>query len=155
MNKKKLKDMMPLSLLHSIRMLNSKMQFDNMEQLKNTKKIFLCLVPHHGNLGDQAIIYATKIFLKDNFSEYKLIEIEGCKTYDYARAMKKILNRDDLLFLPGGGNMGDLYIVEEEPRRFIIDKYRDNNIISMPQTINFTNSNIGELEKKENNKSIQ
>ncbi|PRR76503.1 polysaccharide pyruvyl transferase family protein [Clostridium thermopalmarium] len=120
---------------------------------KNTKKIIYCLVPAHGNLGDQAIAYATEKFLHDNFKEYEVLEFERDEIYKYGQAIKSILNKDDLIILHGGGNMGNLYIQEEEPRRFIINNFKNNKIISMTQTITFTDDNKGNIEKEKTIKS--
>lgn len=115
---------------------------------KKEKKIFYMLVPNHGNMGDQAIAYATKRFYEEKFSDYKIIEIErDMIQYEY-KAVKNAINDDDIIVLHGGGNMGNLYIDEEDARRFIIDKFRNNIIISMTQTISFTNDEVGKKEKE-------
>lgn len=97
---------------------------------KNSRKIVYMLTPTHGNLGDQAIAYASYRYLEDNFEDYEIIEVNFKDTYRYAKVLKKILNKDDLIFLHGGGNMGNHYIHEEEARRFIIENFSDNRIIS-------------------------
>lgn len=114
-------------------------------KFKKYKKIIYFLTPTHGNMGDQMIAYATNKYLKDNFNEYKIIEIYRDHVYKYAKSIKKILNKEDLIFLHGGGNMGDLYLGEEITRRFIIENFTDNKIISMTQTMSF----IGKNAKKE------
>lgn len=121
---------------------------EELKKYKNIKKIIYCLVPSHGNLGDQAIAYATRRFFNDNFKEYKVLEFERDEIYIYERLIKSILNKDDLIVLHGGGNMGNIYIQEEEPRRFIISKFKNNKIISMTQTIMFTDDSKGNKEKE-------
>lgn len=115
-------------------------------KLKNTKKIFYMLIPTHGNLGDQAIAYASKKFLMEKFKDYEIIEVNCEDTYKYSKAIKKSMNNDDLIFLHGGGNMGNHYIHEEEARRHIIDKFKDNKIVSFTQTIYFSNDSVGKIE---------
>lgn len=119
------------------------------ENYKNEKKIIYMLVPTHGNMGDQAIALATKQFLQNKFSDYKIIEINREDTNKYLLAIKKFINEDDIFILHGGGNMGNLYPIEEEDRRIIIDKITKNKIISMTQTINFSNdlNGLQELNK--------
>jgi pyruvyl transferase EpsI len=119
---------------------------------KNKKKIIHISTPLHGNMGDQAIVYATNEFLKKEFSEYEIIEIYKKDIYKYTKAIKRILNKDDIIVLIGGGNMGNLWIDEERDRRFIIEKFPENKIISMPQTISFTKDENGQ---KELNKTIK
>lgn len=113
---------------------------------KNKKKIFHMSTPVHGNMGDHAIVYATNKFLSDNFKDYKIIEVYRKDIYTYISTIKKVINKDDFIVLIGGGNMGNLWVNEEVDRRFIIDTFKDNKIISMPQTISFTNDLDGEKE---------
>lgn len=115
-------------------------------RLKNKKKIFYMLIPQHGNLGDQGIAYASKLYLKNKFKEYEVIEVYKDDTYKYSKAIKNVINEDDLIILHGGGNMGNLYIGEELPRRHIIKNFKDNKIISFTQTISFTSDIEGRNE---------
>lgn len=116
------------------------------KKYKDKKKIIHMLTPLHGNMGDQAIVYATNKFLKENFQDYKIIEVYKKDIYKYAKALKKILNYNDFIVLIGGGNMGNLWITEEIDRRFVINTFKDNKIISMPQTISFTDNKDGKKE---------
>lgn len=109
----------------------------------NEKKVFLLLLPTYGNIGDQAIAVATLNYLKDYFSEYKLITIDLEDTYKYMKAIEKSYNEHDLIFLQGGGNMGNLYPYIEEARQFAISHLKKAKIISMPTTISFTNDKRG------------
>ncbi len=97
-------------------------------------------------MGDQAIAYATNKYLKENFKEYEVLEFYKDEVYKYAETIKMILNKDDLIFLIGGGNMGNLYMSEEKARRFIIKNFPKNKIISMTQTISFTKDDKGKKE---------
>lgn len=113
---------------------------------KKSKKIFLTLVPNHKNLGDHAIAYATKKFIEENFKDYKLIEVCMNDIYSDTFAIKKSLNNDDIIMILGGGNMGDMYKQEEWIRRFVISHFQNNKIISLPQTIDFSNTINGQYE---------
>lgn len=124
--------------------------YNKFKKYKNKKKIIYTLVPTHGNMGDQAIVVATMKYLRENFKEYEIIQIYREQTYRYLKTLKKITNRDDLFILHGGGNVGNLYPIEEVYRRFIISKIKNNNIISMTQTMSFSQDNSG---RKELNKS--
>ncbi|MDB8551640.1 polysaccharide pyruvyl transferase family protein [Turicibacter sanguinis] len=116
---------------------------------KKAKKIYYLATPSHGNMGDQAIAEASVQFFYDKFPEYTVIEVYREDVNKYAKAIKKSLNKDDLIFIHGGGNMGNLYIWEEQTRRQIIKLFKNNPIISMTQTITFTSDEFGkkELEK--------
>lgn len=113
---------------------------------KNDKKVIHMLTPIHGNMGDQAIVYATNKFLSKKFRDYKIIEVYKKDIHKHAKILKKILNKNDFIVLIGGGNMGNLWISEEEDRRFVIETFKDNKIVSMPQTISFTNDDDGREE---------
>lgn len=120
--------------------------YNKFKKYKNKKKIIHILTPLHGNMGDQAIVYATNKYLRDNFKDYELLEIYRRDIYKYMKALKKVINPDDLIVLIGGGNMGSLWIDEENDRRFVIKNFPNNKIISMPQTISFTSDSDGDME---------
>lgn len=122
------------------------------KKYKNKKKIIYTLVPTHGNMGDQAIASATINYLKENFVNYDIVQIYREETYRYLKAIKKIINKDDVIILHGGGNLGNLYPVEERDRRFIIQHLRKNKIISMTQTMNFSKDSFGKHELNKSRK---
>ncbi len=122
-------------------------KFENCyEQYMGKKKIFFMITPEYGNNGDQAICYATLRYLKDNFSDYEVIQIPLKDTYKYMRAVKHAYEKNDIILLQGGGNMGNLYIYIERYRRFIMKHLSDCKIISMPTTITFTKDSKGRRE---------
>ena len=87
------------------------------------------MIPHHGNLGDQAITLAELKFLKEILPNITLIyNLENYKKY---------IHDNTLIFLQGGGNIGWTYPFEEKNRRKIIKSYPNNTIIILPQTIYF------------------
>lgn len=116
---------------------------------KNQKKCFVFMAANYGNLGDVAITYAQKLFLEENLKGYTIIEVYIEDVYPLYRSIKKNINNNDIITLIGGGNTGDLYIDFEEKRRFIYKNFKENKIISFPQSIFFSNTKSGnkELEK--------
>jgi pyruvyl transferase EpsI len=50
--------------------------------------------------------------------------------------LRKYIYKDDVIFLHGGGNFGDLYPMEEINRQNIVKSFK-NTIISFPQTVYF------------------
>lgn len=113
------------------------------------KKVVLMGVPHHNNLGDNAIAYAEKEFIKDYLPEYDYYEISE-ETID--KCVYKVIDyidKDSLIFLHGGGNFGDEYLYVEEGRRKVIELFPENTIILFPQTMFFSETKQGkeELEK--------
>lgn len=120
-----------------------KQQIKSMAKQKN---IYLFMVPLHGNLGDQAIVYAQTKLAAEYFPDYNVVEILHRDTKAGVRVLKKLIKNDDLIWLPGGGNMGDEYISEEQARRYIIKHFLHNKIVSFPQTIYFSPTDYGRRE---------
>jgi pyruvyl transferase EpsI len=92
---------------------------------KYNKKVFLIGTPWYGNLGDQAITLGEKYILKECFKGYNIIEVP----YEvYMGKWRKIfglkIKKNDVIFLQGGGNLGSLYLREENLKRDVIKKYK-------------------------------
>ena len=126
-----------------------KNKFNN---LKNRKKILIALIPTHGNLGDHAIAYASIKYLSDKFPEHEIVEINFNETYKYGKSYESIINKDDLVCIIGGGNMGNQYMTDENIRRHMIKHFKNVRVVSLPQTIYFTDDEVGksEFEKSKN-----
>ncbi len=119
---------------------------------KDQKKIIVTLAADYGNLGDVAITYAQKKFLSDNFKDYEVITLPISATYSSLKSLKQRMTSNDIVTIVGGGNMGDMYEDIEEQRRFIIRKFKNNKIISFPQTIDFSNTKKGRASQKRSQK---
>jgi len=113
---------------------------------KNVKKIIYMSIPTHGNLGDHAIVYSSIEILKKKYPHHKIVKINYEDTYLYIDVIKDIISVDDFVALPGGGNMGNHYIWEEQARRHIISNLINIPIISFPQTIYFSDDEEGRKE---------
>ncbi len=113
------------------------------------RKTILMGVPHHNNLGDSAIGIAEKRFIEDNFKDYKYYELSEETLEKCIDKVKDYIDDEDLIFLHGGGNLGDEYLYIEEARRKVIQLFPNNYIIMFPQTIYFSDTSKGreELEK--------
>lgn len=116
------------------------------------KKAVLIGVPHHNNLGDHAIVLAEREYIEDNFKEYYYYEVSEETAEKCLEKVKKHINPEDILFLHGGGNLGDEYLYVEEVRRKVVQLFPNNIIIFFPQTMHFSNTEKG---KKELEKSIE
>lgn len=112
------------------------------------KRIVLCGIPRYGNMGDIAIACAEVQFIKDNFSNYEILEILEHDIKEKISEIQKIISQEDIIFMQGGGNMGDEYIDFEKSRRLMVNTFPDNKIIIMPQTIYFSNTERGKEELK-------
>lgn len=113
------------------------------------KKAILMGVPHHNNLGDHAITIAEKKYIEDNFTEYKYFEISEETIEECIYKITDYIEDEDIIFLHGGGNLGDEYLYVENGRRKVIELLPNNRIIIFPQTIYFSDTKSGkeELEK--------
>lgn len=98
------------------------------------KSIFLMNTPDHGNMGDHQIAIQELQFFNEFFPEYKIEEVSGMEWDYYSNQIKKKVSSDDLIMITGGGYMGDLWEIEDNRVKDIIDSFPDNYIVFMPQT---------------------
>lgn len=92
-----------------------------------------CLLdlPNYYNPGDQLIWKGEEQLLKDLG-----IHIRYRSSIHFFNP-KKVLG-SDCIILNGGGNFGDLYYKHQKFREKILEKFPNNKIIIMPQTIHFS-----------------
>lgn len=109
------------------------------------RKIIFMGMPHHGNIGDQAIALAEEELIKKYFPDFETVEFPEKTLLQSVVEKKSIINNNDILLMHGGGNIGDTYDVPENGRRAIIEMFPNNKIIVFPQTAHF--DNIEELNK--------
>ncbi len=135
-----IKSLIPISLKLKIRHF---LWGKNLELVKtdNKKRIYFFLAAGCNNLGDVAITLAIEKFAENYFSDYTLIQIPLYETLSYINTVKKDIRPHDLIFLVGGGNMGDLYEDIEFYRQHVIKSFHKNPIVSFPQSIYFKSSN--------------
>lgn len=107
------------------------------------KKVVIFLAGFYANLGDLAITYAQKEFLREMYPDRDIIMVPSTETYTGMKTLKKIINKDDIITLIGGGNMSDLYWSLESARLFVIKNFKYNKIISFPQTVSFSDTEKG------------
>lgn len=121
---------------------------------KKTKKIIYLLTPppRLSNIGDHAQAIAIHKWFKKHFSYLEVLELNKDDSDMYILALKYLVNKDDIIFLHSGGNLGDRGIWTESIRRKYIKKFKKNKIISLPQTIYFSSSRKGRIEKKKTEK---
>lgn len=107
------------------------------------KKTVIFLAGFYANLGDLAITYAQREFLREMYPDRDIILVPSTETYTSMKTLKKIINKDDVITLIGGGNMSDLYWSLESARLFVIKNFKKNKIISFPQTVSFSDTENG------------
>ena len=109
-------------------------------------------IPHHGNLGDNAIALAEENIIETYFSEYEKYVVPEKKLEQCAERVKDYVNDDDIILLHGGGNIGDTYITPEAGRRKVIQTFPNNKIIIFPQTAYFSDTEEGRKVLEESKK---
>ena len=92
----------------------------------------------HGwaNLGDHAITLATRSFLAARFP-YRVITIDRQTLAAQWGLVLASIRPHDVVVLPGGGNLGDLWPHEEAARLAVVRAFPHNAIVSFPQSIRF------------------
>lgn len=109
----------------------------------NKPKVYIGLAADYGNLGDVAISYAQYEFLKSTLPGYEIIDVPISRTISNIRAVKKIIRKDDIITLVGGGNLTNHYQDIENLRQRWVASFPKNKIISFPQTIDFSDDFSG------------
>lgn len=115
------------------------------------KKILFIGVPIHNNLGDQAQYYCIKKWLKNNYSDYSIVEFTDNIIYtNYKKIIsliKENISNDDFFVFQSGYRTTDVSNFEGEYAHQMILKNFKNKVIVFPQTVNFKS-------KKEKQKSV-
>ena len=106
------------------------------QDLKPHKHAALVGFPAHENKGDAAIWIGEKILLAS--LGIKTVYEASWSNFRCAALDNVIEQHPDLvILLHGGGNFGDLYAWEMEPRLSIIEHYPNHPIRFLPQSIHF------------------
>jgi len=105
------------------------------DKYNKKKKIVVCLSADYGNLGDVAISITQLEFLKKTFPEYEVFEFPISETYKNMKSLKSIIKKNDIITIVGGGNTSSRYQDIEDCRQFVIKKFKNNIVISFPQSI--------------------
>lgn len=126
---------------------------------KNQKCIYYIGSEEFGNLGDHQIAEAIKKFCDYYFADYHFMEFTIREFPKVKLYLKKYIKKQDLIFLTGGGNLGDAYPEAENLRQDIISTWVKNVKVVFPQTIDFSENskasedfkNAQRIYSKENN----
>ena len=102
--------------------------------LSRKKKIILLGTPHHGNVGDHLIAEAEKEFVKHCLSDKKLIDCSMMFSKEKLGWIKKVISKDDIIAISGGGWLGTEWRHNEEFVRNVIYQFPNNKIVIFPQT---------------------
>lgn len=126
----------------------------NVKRKKNNKdnsskaRIVLMDTPTHGNLGDHAIILAEHRFIEERFPEKKILEFTHQECKYCLKEIKKIVAKEDIIIMPGGGFVGTLWENEQLVLEQILKSFSENKIIFFPQTVFFEKTVYGDEMQK-------
>lgn len=126
-------------VLNKMKILHSYIRWGMKLRNLNKKKAYFFGIPTHSNIGDSAIVLAETEFLK-TCGYKRIVEITSQEYVSYRKCIKRLLPKKATIFLPGGGNMGSLWPVEEERRCQIIEDFKKHSIFVFPQTVYYGNS---------------
>ncbi len=120
------------------------------KNIRLRRKIIYALTPppYLKNVGDQAQAIAINDWLKKHYPELPVIEVDKDRAKDLLPALQWLVQPDDIFFLHSGGNLGDRGIWSESRRRLLIETFPNNQIVSLPQTIYFSDTPTGKQERE-------
>lgn len=102
--------------------------------LQGAKRVALIDFPKHANIGDSMIWLGQYDFLKDHGIEVSYVT----SPHDYCEeTLRRCTSAYDPILIQGGGNLGDLWTVEQKLRETVIESFHDRRIIQLPQSIRF------------------
>lgn len=117
---------------------------------KNDSRIVLLATPQHGNLGDQAIVFAEYQILNKIFPKQKVVEIPNECYIRFPELCKRYIRKQDLIIIDGGGNLGSIWKKEDDKISNIIQDFRDNKIVIFPQTCFYEKDDVKRIERNFN-----
>ena len=118
--------------------------------LRNVRKIIYAITPppRLKNIGDHAQAVAIHRWLQKQYPGLPVLEMDKDRARYFLPALKRLVGPDDLIFLHSGGNLGDRGMWSESIRRLIIGSFPGNKIVSLPQTIFFSDTPRGHSERE-------
>ncbi len=100
------------------------------------------------NVGDQAQVVAIERWLARHYPDHPVIELDKNLVLGCIDELKRRVTPHDMIFLHSGGNLGDRGRWSEAARRAMIEAFPDNRIVSLPQTIFFSDTPLGRHERE-------
>lgn len=121
----------------------------NREYLFRRKIIYAITPPPRlQNIGDHAQAVVIHKWFKKHYGSFPVVEVDKDEVTQFNKALRFLIRPHDIIFLHSGGNLGDRGMWSENARRKIISMFPDNEIISLPQTIYFSDTPTGKLEQE-------
>jgi exopolysaccharide biosynthesis predicted pyruvyltransferase EpsI len=102
--------------------------------LRGPAEVALIGFPNHPNVGDAAIWAGERAWLRT--TAHSLVYVADLLSYS-RRSLSRVLGRDGVVLLHGGGNLGDLWPHHQALRERVIQDFPHHRIIQLPQTVHF------------------
>lgn len=118
-------------------------------RLRGRQKILYALTPPPSlsNVGDHAQVVAIRAWLARHHSGLPVLEVDKRESLDAGPVLSRLVGPEDLIYLHSGGNLGDRGLWSETARRSLIARFPDNAIVSLPQTIYFSDTDDGRRQR--------
>ncbi|MBP1756103.1 MAG: glycosyl transferase family 2 [Firmicutes bacterium] len=127
----------------------------NKTKLFSKKRLFLIGCEDFWNLGDHHIAISEIEYLQKILPDYAIVEIAASKYFAVHRLLPLVIRRKDFIFMHGGGNMGNFYMLAEQIRRDLLNRFRENEKVIFPQTIHYDCSDEGKAELEKDQRIIK
>lgn len=101
------------------------------------KAAYLIASPTYENVGDIAIAFGMEEFLLQHGYD-SVVDITTTEFWSSRQCIRRLLPSNALICLIGGGNMGDVYQLEENNRRTVLGDFPNHRVVIFPQTIYYT-----------------
>lgn len=101
--------------------------------------LFLVMTPKYWNLGDHLIAYEERFLLKEAFPDMPVVEIPYEECGSLGSLFSRLLKPRDIVFVTGGGYMGDLWPGLQQTLATILLSASKNKIFFFPQSVYFKN----------------
>lgn len=132
----------PIALAEYIRFkieLSSKIKIvkQQLRQLTPTaNRVFYVGVPTHENLGDAAQMMCIRLFIKQHFKGWDLVELESWPTYDknVRRLLEKVVQDNNVFITESGATFSDRH-EDHGMHRYLLSTFKHNKILLMPETV--------------------
>jgi pyruvyl transferase EpsI len=106
-------------------------------------RLILALAADYANLGDVAITRALIRFAARHLPSHRPYLLCAGHVFHDLRGVARAADKDDVVAIVGGGNMGDRYSDLEEARCRVVRAFRRNRVISFPQSFDFSDTPAG------------
>lgn len=117
------------------------------KKLQTKKLIILIGTPIHRNLGDHLIAEVELNLLKNIYTNSKIVEIPTEIYFLFKNFFVQYIRDDALIFISGGGWMGDVWVQDDRRMQDIINTFSNHKVFILSQTLYFDNEKSDDSQK--------